>query len=362
MNKFYMFGAHSRGKTAAYYLCYLNSGMNVEAYLYDNDEKNEQYVDDVPVVFVNEDTKLHTDYPVYIGTKSMFHSSIIEKLKKIGMKDIRPITVDLDLQLRNEYLEKYYRIIGRDLVKIDNLNIDIDVLSTECEVKSCVYVSKSVYDKTLNDDYILQDYEQEIQAGAELTSQRLAENIITDNTGDNISNRNRQFCELTVLYWIWKNSIDDVVGLVHYRRHFMLPSDWKIRMLQHQIDVILPTPLYVVPNLEMNYRSRHDERDLDYLFLYLKETNIEDYIGIKDFFQGGIYSPCNMLIARKEVLNDLCEWLFPILFAVAEHGKEKEDVYLNRYPGFISERLISYFFEKNREKYKIAYSNKNFLR
>lgn len=361
MDKFYMFGAHSRGKTAAYYLCYLNSGMNVEAYLYDNDEKNEQYIDDVSVIFVNENTKLNTDYPVYIGTRSIFHSSIIENLKKIGMKDIRPITVDFDLQLRNEYLEKYYQSIGRDFVKIDDLHIDKDILGTECKVKACIYVAKSVYDKPLKDDYVLQDYEREIQVGAELTVQRLSENIITDNTGDNISNRNRQFCELTALYWIWKNSIDDVSGLVHYRRHFTLPSDWKTRMIQNQIDVILPIPLYVVPNLETNFRSRHDESDLDYMFMYLKEINPTEYTGIKDFFRNGLYSPCNMLIARKEVLNDLCEWLFPILFAVAEHGKEKEDAYLNRYPGFLSERLISYYFEKNKQRYKVVYSNKNFL-
>ena len=44
-----------------------------------------------------------------------------------------------------------------------------------------------------------------------------------------------------------------------------------------------------------------------------------------------------------------------------EHGGEKEDNYMNRYPGFISERLITYFFESKRDKYNIVYANKNFL-
>ena len=41
-----------------------------------------------------------------------------------------------------------------------------------------------------------------------------------DNTGDHISAKNPQFCELTGLYWAWKNVDADYIGLAHYRRHF----------------------------------------------------------------------------------------------------------------------------------------------
>ncbi|MCR5748444.1 MAG: DUF4422 domain-containing protein [Lachnospiraceae bacterium] len=68
-----------------------------------------------------------------------------------------------------------------------------------------------------------------------------------------------------------------------------------------------------------------------------------------------------MLISKKEVFDDLCEWLFPVVLAVADKGGIIEDNYQNRYPGFISERLISYFFEKNRDKYIVVYADKNFL-
>ena len=63
---------------------------------------------------------------------------------------------------------------------------------------------------------------------------------------------------------------------------------------------------------------------------------------------------------KKEILNGFCTWLFPILFACVEHGGEREDMYQNRYPGFLAERLMSFFFEKNREKYKVVYADKGF--
>ena len=41
-----------------------------------------------------------------------------------------------------------------------------------------------------------------------------------DNTGDNISEKNPLYCELTGIYWLWKNTTADYKGLMHYRRIF----------------------------------------------------------------------------------------------------------------------------------------------
>jgi len=374
MNKIYIFGAHSRARTLAVYLKKLYPNIQIEAFLTDNNEVNPIAINGVAVLDLtnNSDVKsveFQLDIPVFLGTRGVFHAQISEHLKELGFSEIYPVTVELDLQLRNDFLKCYFSEQGRKFEKIENfaakrkddvVNSD-NIVVMPCDNEAVVYVAKSIFDKALTVPYKLAAYEKEIQVGAALTEKRLAEGICVDNVGDNISHKNKQFCELTALYWIWKNATEDVVGLVHYRRHFILPEDWQQIMLENNIDVILPIPLYVEPSLEENYKSRHDGSDLEYLFEYVRQQDEIEYQNMKVFFANGLYSPCNMFIMRKAVLYDLCEWMFPLLDAVVEHGGQKADSYLNRYPGFLSERLISYFFEKNRDKYKLVYADKNFL-
>lgn len=358
--KIYIVGAHSRGTTMGYYLQYLNPDLEIEAYLYDNEEINPSDVNGVPVIKIDKTSKLNVDLPVYIGTRGINHQNIQETLEACGMKKIIPVDVKLDLDIRNEYLKKYYASIGREYVKIDDLKVPDGWIS---EIEKCakVYVASSAFDKPLQNPYTLLEYEKKIQVGAALTDIRL-DDASYDNEGENISKKNAQFCELTGLYWIWKHAVEDVIGLVHYRRHFVIPEDWEKRMEANGVDVVLPLPLYVSPNIEGNYRGRHVEGNWDSMLNYLKKNLPDDYDKANEFFKNtALYSPCNMFIMRKSALDDLGSWLFPILFAVAEQGGMLEDSYQNRYPGFISERLITYFFEKNKDKYRVVYADKNFL-
>lgn len=344
----YIAGAHSRAQTLGVYLARLYPEMKIAAYLYDNDEPNRAEIGGVPVIRFDEKTELDKSFPVYLGTRGVYHERLAEKLRCMGMTKIIPVTPELDIELRNRFLSLHYAEEGRRFEKLDSIS-----------EAACIYVARSVSDKPLDGEYRLSALHREIQAGAALTDKRICG--LADDTGDNISERNRQFCELTVLYWIWKNAAQDIVGLEHYRRHFLLQGGWDKKMREKGIDVILPTPLYVAPGIACNYRERHTPSDWDFMMGYLKKIHPDYYNEAARFFEGGLYSPCNMFIMKKKILDELCAWLFPIIFICAEHGGERGDAYQSRYPGFLSERLITLFFEKNRDRYRTVYADKNFL-
>ncbi|OON84926.1 hypothetical protein BXO88_15000 [Oribacterium sp. C9] len=357
MSNIYIAGAHSRGITAGHYLTYLDPSVKIIAYLYNNDEDNPSDIDGVPVMKIDDNSKLDTTCTVYLGMRGINHKGITETLLKCGMQHIIPVDVWLDIELRNKYIEMYFKSVGRKFEKIS----DYQSGKTSFNSDATIYVANSVIDKALKENYAFLPEEKIIQVGTSLADRKINADFF-DCEGDNISDRNKQFCELTALYWIWKHATEDIVGLVHYRRHFILPEKWVEIMDANNIDVILPVPLYVHPCLEGDYRSRHIEKHWDDMLTFFKVNHKEEYDVVNNYFKTtALFTPCNMLIARREVFNDLCKWMFPVLFYVADTGGVEEDNYQNRYPGFISERLISYFFEKNRDKYKVVYCDKNFL-
>ena len=361
MKNFYIAGASSRARTARVYLEYLNADMKISAFLVSPEmTDNESVLDGVPVLKIK--LPLDTSFPVYLGTRGVNHPKLENELRAIGFTDIIPIDMRLDLELRNAYLAKFYSENGREFVRMDML--DAEGREENTEKSAIIYVANSIFDGELKDKYSLLPEEEKIQVGCALTEKRLEGCSIFDNTGDNISKLNRQFCELTGLYWIWKNAREDYVGLVHYRRHFLLQSDWPDVCVKNNIDAILPVPLYVSPGISENYRERHIASDWDFLMDYFEKELPDEYDDMIRILGGNLYSPCNMIIAKREVLSELCSWMFPIIFAVYEHGEKsgiERDPYQSRYPGFVSERLMTYFFESRRDRFNVVYCNKNFL-
>ncbi len=349
----YIFGAHSRAKTLKGYLQLLYPEIKILSFLVDEIDGNELSIDGIPVQLLNSIEQIDCSCNVFIATKGIYHAAIQDRLLKKGVYRIIPVTVEIDNFLRNAYVRKYYSQEHMKFKKISDLY--------DNQLQVAIYMAKSIYDKPLQTAYQCPDYEKMIQAGAALTKQRLMPDIFVDCEGENISLKNRQYCELTVLYWIWKNAKEDIVGLSHYRRHFILPDKWQNIMISNKVDVILPVPTFVYPSIEENYKDRHDSMDWDYLMKYLLENYLEDYKVAKQVFSSNLYLPCNMFIMKKEILNDLCKWMFPVLDAVVKYCGDKEDSYQNRYPGFISERLITLYFHKYNNKYKIVFADKNFI-
>lgn len=167
-----------------------------------------------------------------------------------------------------------------------------------------------------------------------------------DNSNDNISNKNRNYCELTGLYWLWKNVQCDMIGICHYRRYFF--KDRKVlskEYIEHILgtyDLILPTSSgSPYKDTFQHYEEKHVIRDL----LTCEEVIKEKYPAYSDSFQWcmktNLFSVGNMMIARKEVFDEYCLWLFDILFEVEKRiDISSYDEYQSRVMGFLSERLL----------------------
>ncbi len=189
------------------------------------------------------------------------------------------------------------------------------------------------------------------------------ENFECDNTGDNISYKNGSYCELTGLYWLWKNIEADNYGLFHYRRFLDLknkyrgqvfPSkinilDWSqstLEKLMMEYDVILPHKSKFDLNVYERYKKDHIASDLDVIIDIIKS----DYPQYTDAINKSLSSKeeysCNMFIMRKAVFFEYCEWLFDIL----QKAEDRVDItgydsYQRRIWGFLSERMLNIFIQ-----------------
>ena len=186
-----------------------------------------------------------------------------------------------------------------------------------------------------------------------------------DNTGDNISIKNPNFCELTGLYWAWKNLDNDYIGLAHYRRHFSLSKKSKDKFnnvltlketdkLLDNTDVILPKKrYYVIETLYNHYKHTMYVEPLDEtrnIINKLYPEYLDEFDKLKTRRSAHMF---NMFIMKKEIFNDYSKWLFDILFELEKIvDSSKYDQFHSRFYGRISELLLDVYLRKNNISYK----------
>ena len=148
----YIFGAHSRARTLKEYLSVIYPELCIRAFLVDNDEENPDIVDGIPVVRINDGERpegydFGPEDRVYIGTKGVAHPAVTEHLRQVGFEDIVPVTVELDMKLRNEYLDRYFAKLGRKFEKIGSFEA-----AGSCDKKLTLYVVSSAFDQVLREN------------------------------------------------------------------------------------------------------------------------------------------------------------------------------------------------------------------
>ena len=184
-----------------------------------------------------------------------------------------------------------------------------------------------------------------------------------DNTGENISRKNPHYCELTGLYWAWKNLNADILGLVHYRRYFSrrfgkkeerLLDSGDVEVAIQGKDLLLPKKRhYWIETNYSQYVHAHHAVDLE----RTREILQEKYPEYVPAFDRSMKKRCghrfNMFIMRKDTLDEYCAWLFDILFELERRLdiSEYNDVD-RRVFGYVSERLLDVWLMRNEISYK----------
>ena len=169
---------------------------------------------------------------------------------------------------------------------------------------------------------------------------------IGDDTKDNISKKNSSYCELTGMYWLWKNADCDIIGICHYRRFFTrdekLLNKSYIEKIIEKYPIIIPnTSCVKEASIYEQYAKMHIRKDLD-ICRQVIEEKCPQYLSAFDFSVRTIlFSVGNMWITRKDIYDRYCSWLFDILFEVEKRiDFTGYDDYQKRVMGFLAERLF----------------------
>ena len=230
-----------------------------------------------------------------------------------------------------------------------------------------VYVAKFYKDKQLKNIYIHPDWQIPIQVGAALTDIRITD--ISDDTGENISVKNVNYCELTALYWMWKNRLSDTdektknkyFGLFHYRRILDMSESDIQKMMENSVDAVLPFPMMSEPDIREHHMRYLKESDWDAMLQALEELQPEYAKCYQDIFTQQYMYNYNMIIAKKQVLADYCAWLFPILERTEELSNPRGWERADRYIGYIGENLLTLYFMYHQNDLKIYHTGRLML-
>ena len=243
----------------------------------------------------------------------------------------------------------------------------------------------------------------DVIAGGDYQTKKTPENMVMDNTGVNISKKNKSYCELTTQYWAWKNVEADYYGFCHYRRFLTLMNETNgedesdrgqiispvlnkytaekynllnesgMREFIEKFDVILPkkqnikilnTPLGKQKNV-YNHFAAHDRLfmnagDLKLLMNILENDYPEYYLDAKEYMNNSKFWGFNCFILKKELFFELCEFEFEVLEKLEkmvdshEYNKQMSRIY-----GFMGEILSCIYFhhiQKTKKNIRAAES------
>lgn len=183
----------------------------------------------------------------------------------------------------------------------------------------------------------------------------LEQNMIGDNTGDNISHLNRYINEMTAVYWAWKNydklGNPDFIGLNHYRRFFTV----KHKKIYHILDkyYFISSPFVYAKNSNLYKRWINinlDWADNEFLTMavnIIKQINPTVGYDFEQYLNSGVQGGwCNMFVMPREEFFRYCEFIFPVIFELLANYKKE-----NRTIAMFCEYLTSFYLYNLKKQF-----------
>lgn len=283
-----------------------------------------------------------------IATPQDSHNAIIQTLEKLNLTNYYCI----DSKVENKILEKYYK-------NKTNLKLLCNYKMEKKKSDITIYMSRYIGDRVINTQIEYPKWMKQIQAGASLTTKRISD--ICDNVGENISDKNPIYSELTSLYWAYKHGSSDYIGLCHYRRIFEVSEEDLYRIQQKKIDFILTYPSIQYPNIlahHLRYITNGDWELMKEAISYISPGYMKHF---DDIFLTKYFYHFNMVIGKRDLFCEFCEWLFSVLFKIEELKKIQGSEITPRYIGYLAENLTTFYFLLHKSKYKIAHVGRTLL-
>ena len=195
--------------------------------------------------------------------------------------------------------------------------------------------------------------------------------------GGDISAKNNTYCELTVLYYLWKNFTAEYCGLCHYRRFICFNetisrrylalkrptqkqreryfgSESGIKDLLCECDVLLPFPEDMGVSAMEHYRTskHHKGEDMDLFLEVLSEMHPQLVGAAREYLSQNKLYFCNIFIMRYALFDEYCRLLFSTLSEFDRRKEVEGDKPTDRTDGYLGERFLGIYITFLRKKGK----------
>lgn len=358
--KLVIYGAQGIALGAYNAIVELNPNINILCFIVTSIANNASTLSGIPVLELSEFIKDKSNddkkkIEVLIGTPENFMENIEKKLDEVGL--FNHIRLD---SVRWSNMQKLAFTRNKMFTPLDVYPLGFH--KPELQIFKMVHQD----DNILQNYFCYPEYFIPLQVGAALANRNILPN--RDDYGENISYKNRNYSELTGLYWIWKNILNDslitrnnYVGLAHYRRFLDLTNDEMLKLIDNEIDVVLPYPMPYEPNIEAHHNRYLSQNEWSAVLQALNELYPEyAKVFIKILKQKYLYN-FNIILAKGQVMNAYCEWLFPLLFRIEQLSDPNGTKIPNRFMGYIGETLETLYFMYNKNSFQIAHVGFRFL-